>query len=82
MDNKKLREKMFEDVKKMDDTEFMDAVKHLNTYSNIKHFSGKKVDMEKFFKMCIVELIKRKQRVPSGGYFDLIEFVDSRGKKK
>jgi hypothetical protein len=82
MDNKKLRETMFNDVKKMNDNEFLNAVKQINTYNNIKYFSGKKVDMKLFFKQCIAEMLKRKIRIPSSGFFDLIDIVDEIKSKK
>jgi len=58
------------------------VVKNLNTYTNIFYFEKHGIDMNKVLRWCVAKLLKNKERIPSGGYFDLISFIDNIKKNK
>lgn len=78
--NKKLFKKILNDMKKLKNSDYIVYIQQLNSYDNIKYFSKKGINMKELFIECIKEMLKRKIKIPSKGFYDLISFAKDKKK--
>lgn len=81
MKKKNTTKSLIEELKKKKSSELRSIIANLNSYRNVSEFHAEGVDMKQVLEFGVLLLMKQKVKIPSGGYFDLIELVENKASK-